>query len=191
MKTQGISGSLVAAFTAIGLLACLVTAQAVAGHDDDTALLKALPASKISLADGIAQASKHGEAAISAKFEMDDSGKLALSVYTAEKGLLVDAEHNVLKELAGSPEMLPWAPAVEVFTDIPHVARASAQLTLMALSPRSLAQLVSAAQKESKGTVFSAIPKVEKGRALLVVSATRNGKVVTSHYDLLTGRPSK
>src|SRR5262249_32657396 len=67
--------------------------------EDYGKLLQALPSSKHKLSEGIKQAaSKAPEAAISAKFELEE-GKLSLSVYTAEKGLDTDAEHNVLKEL--------------------------------------------------------------------------------------------
>src|SRR5260370_30356767 len=64
--------------------------------EDYTALLKVLSNSKRSLAEGIRQAAKSTEVPISAKFELDDNGKLSLSVYTAENGLTTDAEHNVL-----------------------------------------------------------------------------------------------
>src|SRR5690349_12606805 len=80
----------------------------------DEALLKALPAAKHTLAEGIQKVSKGAEAAISAKFEVED-GKLSLSVYMAGKGLGVAAESNVLQEYAGSPESADWKPEVEVF----------------------------------------------------------------------------
>src|SRR5262245_30835547 len=77
---------------------------ALAGERAESDLLTAVPSAKQTLAAGIRQSqTKAPEAAISAKFELDDKGQLSLSVYTAEKGLSVDAEHNVLKELSGSP----------------------------------------------------------------------------------------
>src|SRR5262245_59460880 len=82
----------------------------------DADVLKALPSAKVTLSAGIQQAqAKPPEVSVSAKFEMDDKGQLSLSVYTAEKGLAVDAEHNVLKELSGSPTAAKWSPEVEVF----------------------------------------------------------------------------
>ena len=191
MNTSRISRMSIAAFGALALLTCAVMLPARAAHDDDAALLKALPASKLSLVGGIEQVSKNGEAAISAKFEMDDGGKLSLSVYTAQKGLAVDAENNVLKEYGGSPETTPWAPGAEVFKDIPHVARASSQLALMSLSRHSLAQLVTMVQKSSKGTVLSATPGLVRGRAVLAVSVVHAGHVTTSHVDLVSSRPVK
>jgi hypothetical protein len=131
--------------------------------EETTALLRVLGNAKLSLADGLRQVSKGGEAAISAKFELDDNKKLSLSVYTAEKGLAQDPEHNVLKEFSGSPEQLPWSPEAEVFKDLEHVSRACGHLTLMALAKHSLADFISMAHKH-KGLVFSAAPEVQNHR---------------------------
>jgi hypothetical protein len=159
-----------------------------AGGDDDTAqLLKALPKSKVSLARGIQQAAaKAPEAAISAKFELED-GKLSLSVYTAENGLGADAEHNTLKELAASPEGEKWSPEVEVFKDVPHVSRASEQLALMSLTKLSILDVVKKAEKDQPGTVFSITPVQQDHRGQFVVLVAADGKVVELHYDLMTG----
>src|SRR5207245_1174454 len=128
--------------------------------EETAKLLKALPASKHTLAAGIKQAAaKAPEVPISAKFELEE-GKLSLSVYTAEKGLATDAEHNVLKELAGSPEATVWNPEVEVFKDPEHLKRAAEQLTLMTLSQMPLLDVIAKAQKQSPGTVFSITPLV-------------------------------
>ena len=74
--------------------------------EETTGFLQILNNSKVSMAEGVQQLTKGGEAAISAKYELDDNKKLSLSVYTAEKGLGADPEHNVLKEFSGSPEPL-------------------------------------------------------------------------------------
>src|SRR5262249_54141734 len=127
---------------AVMILTTGLVRGAIAGDNEDySKLLQALGSSKVSLADGIRQAAKPPEAAISAKFELED-GKLSLSVYTAEKGLGQDAEHNVLKELAASPESAEWKPQTEVFKDVQHVSRASQQLALMGLSKLSLLDIV-------------------------------------------------
>jgi len=158
-------------------------------NDEETAaLLKVLPGAKVSLSDGVRQAAKGGEAVTSAKFELDDNKKLSLSVYTAEKGLGVDPEHNVLKEVSGSPEQTTWAPEAEVFKDMPHVARASEHLTMMALAKSSLADFIGMAEKQNKGMVFSAIPEVQNHRPVLVVLTADKGKVNELRYDLQTGR---
>jgi hypothetical protein len=148
--------SLRSRFIAVALFAFTVAASVSgeANEGDTQALVQELGKTKLTLLDGIRQASKGSAAAISAKFEMDD-GKLSLSVYTAEKGLRVPAEQNVLQELSGSPEGDKWEPKVEVFKDVPHVSRSSEQLTVMSLGHRSLADLVASVQKARAGTVFS------------------------------------
>jgi len=158
-------------------------------YDDEetTALLRVLNNSKVGLAEGVQQLTKGGEAAISAKYELDDNKKLSLSVYTAEKGLGEDPEHNVLKEFSGSPEKAPWAPEAEVFKDIPHVARASGHLTLMALAKHSLADFIAMAQKQHNGKVFSAWPEVQNRHPALVVLIADKDKVNEVRYDLETG----
>ncbi len=181
---------LATAFTAatLGLVAAQPSLAKQYDDEKTAALLKVLDDSKVGLADGVRQVSKGGEAAISAKFELDDNKKLSLSVYTAEQGLGQDPEHNVLKEFSGSPEQAPWSPQVEVFKDIPHVSRASEHLTLMALAKHPLADLIDTAQKQHKGKVFSAIPEVKNHRPIVVVLVADQGKVEEYRYDLVTGR---
>jgi hypothetical protein len=158
-----------------------------AGEEDPAALLQALPKSKLTLADGLKQSTKGAETPISAKFELDDSKQLSLSVYTAEKGLGVDSEHNVLKELAGSPEKTPWTPEAEVFKDLPHVARASQHLTLTAVAKQSLVEIVTRAQKEHSGMVFSVAPAIHDKKAVFAVHVADKGKVSEYLYDAVTG----
>ncbi len=157
--------------------------------EDEAALLQALPKSKLTLADGLKHSSKGAEVPISAKFELDDHQMLSLSVYTAEKGLAVDSEHNILKELAGSPEKTPWAPEAEIFKDLPHVARASAHLTLTALAKHSLLDIVLHAQKEHPGTVLSVTPALHQRHPVFVVLVAGKGKVSEYAYDAITGKP--
>jgi hypothetical protein len=109
-------------------------------------------------------------------------------VYTAEKGLGPDPEHNVLKEFSGSPEQAAWSPDAEVFKDIPHVSRASEHLTLMALAKLGLADFIATAQKQHKGKVFSAIPEVQNQRPVVLVLVAEQGKVHEYSYDLVTGQ---
>lgn len=121
---------------------------------------------------------------------MDDKGQLVLSVYTAEKGLAVDAEHNVLKELIGAPAE-KWAPEVEVFKDVPHVSRSSQQLAVMALSPLSLADVIKRAEKEQPGTVYSVIPVLRDRKPVFAVRVASEGKTVELAFDAMTGAPVK
>jgi hypothetical protein len=150
-------------------------------------LLQALPTSKLSLTDGIRQAAKSQGAPISAKFEFDDHGKLSLSVYTAEKGVAVTPENNVLKELSGSPEQAAWAPEVEVFKDAEHVTRASQQLTLMSRSPYSLLDIVNKAQARAPGNAFSVTPGMLKDIPIALVELAVKDQVVELVYNLKTG----
>jgi hypothetical protein len=158
----------------------------------EVALLKALPKSKQTLLGGIQQAqAKAPETAISAKFEMDDKGELSLSVYTAEKGLSADAEHNVLKELSGNPAAAKWSPEVEVFKDVPHVARSAQQLAVMALSSLSLADVIKRAEKDQPGTVYSVIPMLRGRKPVFTVLVASGEKTIEREYDAVTGAPVK
>ena len=181
--------SLLAGLVVLGISASLPSSAKDYTDEETTALLKVLPNAKVSLADGVRQAAKGGEAPMSAKFELDDSKKLSLSVYTAEKGLGVDAEHNVLKEMSGSPEQATWTPESEVFKDLPHVARAAEHLALIALAKYALADFIGMAEKQNKGLVFSAIPEIQNHRPVLVLLTADKGKVNELRYDLQTGRP--
>jgi hypothetical protein len=182
---QRISVVFVAGCTAL-LMAQASTANEL-DEQETMALLNDLGKARLTLADGVRQASKDGQAPISAKFELDDNKELSLSVYTAAKGVGIEPEENVLKELSGSPEQASWSPKEEAFEDLPHVARASEHLTLMALSERPLADFIATAQKEHKGIVYSATPEVKNNRPVLVVLVDEDGKSNEYRYDLMTG----
>ena len=176
MKCQSaLSVSAILVVTIFGLVAAMPFANAE-DSKETKALLEALGKSKRTLIDGVRQAAKGGAVAISAKFELED-GKLSLSVYTAEKGLSVPPEQNVLQELSGSPEQDKWEPTVEVFKDVPHVARSSQQLTLMALGKSSLANIIARARKTQSGTVFSVTPVIRNHKPVAEVLVADKGKV--------------
>jgi hypothetical protein len=158
------------------------------GQPEDAKLLAALPKSRQTLEEGIRQAAaKAPEAAISAKFELEDKGELSLSVYVAEKGLGTDAEHNVLKELSGGPDSEKWTTETEVFKDVEHVARSAEQLTIMALSKLSLLDVIQKAQKDRPGTVYSVIPGMRDRKVVFVVLVADNGKSAEVMYDAMSG----
>ena len=184
MNVQALLARILFGILILGLLGPISTAQEKEPEGDYGPLLKVLPQSKHTLADGIRQATNSTEVPISAKFELDDSGKLSLSVYTAEKGLPTNAEHNVLKEMSGSPEAAAWNPGVEVFKDPEHLKRAAEQQTLMALSKMSLLDVIAKAQKQQRGTVFSVTPVVVGHQATFNVLVANNGRVATLAYDL-------
>jgi hypothetical protein len=164
-----------------------VATWAAEGADSHAKVLESLPQSKLTLSQGIQQAAaKAPEAAISAKFEIHD-GALALSVYTAEKGLNGDAEHNVLKELIGSPAGEKWTPEVEVFKDVPHVSRSAQQLALMSLTKLTLVDVIKKAEQDQPGKVFSIAPAIRDGKPIFVLLVAQGSKATEMQYDLMTG----
>ena len=190
MKTVDIrnySSILTLAALLLGAGLAINSALAAESGRDQAALIKVLPQSKHSLMDGLRQATKPPEVPISAKFEFDDAGKLSLSVYTAEKGISVDPEKNVLKELSGSPAQDKWTPEIEVFKDVPHVARSSQQLTLMSISRFPLVDIVAKSQKEHDGTVLSVSPTMRDRKPVFVVLIADKGKVTEYQYSVLDG----
>ncbi len=176
MKRRSVfSASAILVATMFGLIAAMPVVNA-ADAKETQALLEALGKSKHTLVEGMHQVAKGGAVPISAKFELED-GKLSLSVYTAEKGLAVAPERNVLQELSGSPEQDKWQPTVEVFKDVPHVARSSQQLTLMALGKSSLMDIIERVQKTQTGTVFSVTPTIRNHKPVAEVLVADQGKV--------------
>jgi hypothetical protein len=158
-------------------------AEATAKHEaddeksgrDDSALLVLLPSAKVDIAQGIAEAERHGARAISAKFEID-AGKLALSVYTAKTGIEADAEHNVLAELSGDPGRAEWHPKEEIFTDVKHLTRAAYHLTLVQRAGMSLTTVIAKALAMQPGQVYSIEPAVhERSPIFHVLIATPVG----------------
>jgi hypothetical protein len=161
-------------------------ANSYADAKEDLTICQEMTKAKASLAEGVRQ-SAQSEVPISAKFELDQHGKLSLSVYTAAKGVAVPAESNVLKEWAGPPEVGRWSPTAETFTDAEHIARASEQLTLLALTSKTLLEILAKAEQEPLGSVYAITPVVRNKRAMFVVLLLQKGKVTELRYDLLTG----
>ncbi len=161
-------------------------------HEKDaSALLNAIPQSKVSLADGIRQSTKGTVVPISAKFELDEKGKIALSVYTAEKGLTVDPQNNAFNEISGSPESPTWNPEPEVIKDEGDLKAAKEQLTVLSKGKVSLLDVVEKASKEHPGTVVAAMPESEDNKSVCEVRIDQNGKVSEYHYDVVTGNEVK
>ena len=103
----------------------------------------------------------------------------------------MDAEHNVLKELIGSPVAEKWSPEVEVFKDVPHVSRSAQQLAVMALSTLSLADVIQRAEKDQPGTVYSVIPVLRDRKPVFAVLVASGGQTVELAYDAMTGASVK
>jgi hypothetical protein len=153
-------------------------AEAGKPEADDSALLALLPTAKIDLSRGIAQAEQQGARAISAKFELND-GKLSLSVYTANKGIEADAEHNVLAELSGDPTRTSFQPKEEVFADSKHLTRASYHLTLVQRSRTTLSAVIAKALAKQPGQVYSIEPGIHERAPVfhVLVAAPGRGRV--------------
>lgn len=125
--------------------------------------LNVLRTSKVTMAQGLAEAGKLGPV-IEAKFEIDHDGKLALSTYPVGKSLAFDSERNVFNELAGDPTKTGlFTGTMETFHDFEHLTRSSRDLTLRQLSSLSLEDAVGAIDGFSD--VYWAIPTIQEGRA--------------------------
>jgi hypothetical protein len=171
------------------LVALLFAGTSYGGGHDPKAIAVLLKDSKISLLEGIEQAEKTSGPATSAKFETTSDGKLALSIYTVPEGLGVEPEKATLTELAGDPSVNPFAPAVEVFADKEHIARASVHMTLFQLSKFTLKQAVRKALKRVPGTALDVRnPMMRQKRAVAdVIIAAKDGDFYTVTVDLVNG----
>lgn len=171
------------------ILACSLALGVNTAHAASQAdLVAALTKSKLTLTDGIRQATSDGGVAISAKFEFDDEGKLSLSVYSAKKGLSVAAKENVLEEISGSPEQSPWKPEVAVFKDAAHIARSSEQLLVLSRTQLTLLDFIDKAQTARHGIVLSITPKNKAHKPVAVVLIADGGKVTELTYNLSDGK---
>jgi hypothetical protein len=156
-------------------------------RDDPADVAKLLGDAKVSFLDGILQAERGNGPAISAKFEVDE-GKLVLSVYNAKKGMGLSAEYNVLTELKGDATTTKWQPTLEVFEDKAHISRAATQLTVMQLSKVFLSDLIEKAKALQSGAIYSAIPDVKGGKAVVeFLFASPSGPSVAVTLDAETG----
>ena len=172
------------------ILALLIVVPTFAGNHDPAAITPLLKDAKISLLDGIDLAEKVSGPATSAKFEVSDDGKLALSVYTIPEGLGVEPERATLTELGGDAAQSPFQFTAEVFEDKEHIARASDHMTLLQLSKYSLRQLVERALARKPGTPIDIRnPMVRNHRPVAdVVIVDSSGKAHTVTVNVLTGR---
>src|SRR5262249_11711419 len=131
---------------------------------------------------------KHGlGSTIEAKFELDDAGKLSLSIYTVGKGIDKDAERNTFQELSGDPTVTTWKPSVETFKvpDEEHLTRSARDLTIVQLAGSTLRGAVAIAEDAFPGGfVYWAIPTIrdtQPGYGVYVYAANK-----TVHYLFVT-----
>jgi hypothetical protein len=104
-------------------------------------------------------AAEHGEP-IEAKFELDGTGALSLSVYPADD-IAASAEHNTFTELAGDPTGSTWSPTSSTFTvpDFEHLTRSARDLTLVQTAGLTLREAVDQVEAAFPGgVVYWAIP---------------------------------
>jgi hypothetical protein len=118
--------------------------------------------SKITMGDAIAQVTAQHGPVIEAKFELDHSNQLSLSLYPVAD-LALDAQRNVFQELAADPRVTPFAGGLEQFHDQEHLTRSSRDLTLVQLSDLGIADAVKAMPQNA--FVYWAIPTIRYGRA--------------------------
>ncbi|HUS27104.1 MAG TPA: hypothetical protein VMZ53_01295 [Kofleriaceae bacterium] len=123
--------------------------------------------SKITMLQAIDQLEAQYGKMIEAKFELDHSNNLALSLYPV-KDYRLDAERNELGELAGDPTAASFSPSYSKF-DVPdeeHVTKASRDLSLVQASGMNLRSAVAKVQaKFPGGFIYWAIPTRKGTRA--------------------------
>jgi hypothetical protein len=123
--------------------------------------------SKITMLQAIDQLEAQYGKIIEAKFELDHSNNLSLSLYPV-KDFRLDAERNELGELAGDPTATTFAPSYSKF-DVPdeeHVTKASRDLSLVQAAGMNLRSAVVKAQNRSPGGfVYWAVPTRQGTRA--------------------------
>ena len=156
---------------ALGIVALagltVALSSALASNPQRTPDAKAVPllgTAAISLLQGIELVRAKYGAVIEAKFELDDSGALSLSVYPVTKGLRTSAEFNVFEEVSGPAAVSPWKQSVEVFTDREHLTRSAFDLTVMQLGNFNLATAVRRALTRQPGVAYWAIPTLQGKR---------------------------
>lgn len=143
--------------------------------------------SRIKMSDAIQQLLGKYPAAIEAKLEIGDDGKLSLSIYTTQQPVTLDAKRNTFFELAGNPTLDAFAPSEAKF-DVPdeeHVTTAARDLTLIQTQHLSLLGAVQQAEwLIPDGIVYWCIPTIRDTRAGFGVYILAPDN--TSHYYFLS-----
>jgi hypothetical protein len=171
--------SLVALTTVVGL----ALASGPPKRTPDAGAIPLLDTARVTLLQGIQQVQAKYGPVIEAKFELDDSGALSLSVYPATKGLRTNAEFNVFEEASGPATASPWKPSIEVFKDREHLTRSAFDLTVLQLSRINLATAVRRALAQQPGIPYWAIPTLRGRQPVIgVYILSSDGK---SHHFLI------
>lgn len=168
----------------------LVHNLAFAGGHDPKEIIPLLKNSKMTLIEAINYAEQTSGVVTSAKFEISDDGKLAVSVYTVPEGLSVEPETATLTELSGDATEDLSKLGKEVFADKEHLTRASVHMTLFQLSKLSLKQVIAKAVKLRAGQAIDVRnPMMRNHRPVAdVIIASDDQNVYVATVDLLNGR---
>jgi hypothetical protein len=124
--------------------------------------------SRIRLSDALRMVEAAHGPVIEAKFELDDSGKLSLSIYPVGSDIATDPEHNTFFEVAGDPTATAFTPETAAFADddAEHLLRSSRDLTIVQAASLGLVDAVTRAEAQLPGgIVFWAIPTIRETRA--------------------------
>ena len=158
------------ALIALVLGVTLTAGVSFAGDSDDRkALLAALPASTISLQQGIAASAATGTPT-SAKFEVED-GHLQLSVYTTKAGAYSEVVVDHVTGKIGK---------IEAITSGEDLTAAQSQARAIGKAKASLSVAVDKAEQETTGFhAVSATAELRKGHRTAVV-LLQNGKQLKS-----------
>ncbi len=130
--------------------------------------------------------------AVSAKFEIDDAGRLILSVYNIPEGLAAAPEAATFTEVSYVAADANSTPAVEVFSDKEHIARSASHMTLFQLSRMTLEQVIVKAVRFKSGVPIDVRNPAVAGRRPVadVVLLDRRSQPFVVTVDLLTGKSS-
>jgi protein-disulfide isomerase len=168
--------TLSAVVLSLAALTIVLSSALASGPPSRTPDAKAVPVlgtAKVSLLQGIKQVQAKYGRVIEAKFELDDSGALSLSVYPA-KGF------DVFKEVSGPATASPWKPSVEVIKAREDVVNSTFDLTILQQSSIGLATAVQRALAQQKGIAYWAIPTLHvRQPAIGVYIRSSDGK---SHH---------
>jgi hypothetical protein len=152
--------TLTAVVLSLAALTLALSSAFASGPPSRTPDAKAVPllgTAKVTLLQGIRQVQAKYGRVIEAKFELDDSGALSLSVYGA-KG------YDVFTEVSGSPTSSPWKSSPEVIKAREDVVNSTFDLTILQQSKIGLATAVRRALAQQPGVAYWAIPTLKGGQ---------------------------
>jgi hypothetical protein len=159
---------------------------------ETAAIVAAMPTAKLPLAEGLREAAKGPAVALSARFEIQDEGpgkgRLMLSVFVAKKGLVDEPWAAAPRQVWGLADGDKWTPEVDGMED-EDLARAGQQITLLALTTTTLAEVVARVETAHVGTVIAAAPALRDRKPVFVVETANEAKVSELLFDLKTGEP--